>query len=331
MSVADIIPSMMSATDISGTVRHMDARPDVRALLDHLAAQGGRGVEEQTPEEARAAMLAALPTADLPMRELETVREASIPTPDGPLPALLLDSRENRGPGPVVVWYHGGGFVTGGLDSHRSFASDVAARLDLPVVLVGYRLAPETPYPGAPDDAEAAARWVASSPPELGRDVDALVLGGDSAGGTLTIVTAMALRDDPAPVPVAAHITIYPSTDLTRPYPSHERFADGYLLTEAGRRWYHRHYRAVADDVRASPLLGDLSGLPPAVVLTAGLDPLRDEGRAYAAALVTAGVPTTYREARGNIHAFVLLRRAIPSSQHDIATALDELRAAIER
>jgi acetyl esterase len=305
-------------------------RPEVRVLLDYLERSGGPGIEEQTPPEARAALRTALAAADLPMGELATVREVPIPTPDGPLPALLLDPREDRPSGPLVVWFHGGGFVTGGIDTHASFAADVARRLDLPVVLVGYRLAPEAPYPAAPDDAETAARWLASSPPELGSDVNALVLGGDSAGGTLAIVTAMALRDDPAPVSVRAHITMYPSTDLTRPYPSHEEFADGHLLTEAGRRWYYGHYRPVAEDVRASPLLGDLTGLPPAVVLTAGLDVVRDEGRAYAAGLVAAGVRTTYREAEGNIHAFVLLRRAVPSSQRDIADALEALRSIVD-
>src|SRR3569833_2238579 len=302
-------------------------RPDVRALLDYLTAHGGPGVEEQTPEAARAAMLAALPMADLPMGELATVREVSIP--GGPPRALLLDPREDGPAGPVVVWYHGGGFVTGGSDSHASFAADVARRRDLPVVLVGYRLAPESPYPAAPDDAEAAARWVASSPSALGREVDGLVLGGDSAGGTLAIVAALALRDAPAPVPVRAQLTIYPATDLTRPYPSHTAFAEGHLLTAAARRWYYGHYRPVVDEVRASPLLGDLAGLPPAVVLTAGLDPVRDEGRAYAAGLVAAGVPTTILEAEGNIPAYVMLRQAVPSSQRDIAAALAALRGVV--
>src|SRR3569833_124046 len=272
----------MAVTDIKG--RRDMTRPDVRALLDHLANLDGPGIEEQTPEEARAAMRAARPAADLPVRELATARDLAIPTPRGPLPALLLDPRAERGPGPGVVWYHGGGFVTGGIDSHRAFASDVAALLVLPVGLVDYRLAPETPFPGAPDDAEAAARWVATGPPALGREADALVLGGDSAGGTLAIVTAMALRDDPAPVPVAAHLVIYPATDLTRPYPSHQEFAEGYLLTEAGRRWYQRHYRPVAEDMRASPLLGAPAGLPPAVVQAAGQDPVRGAGRGKAAA-----------------------------------------------
>ncbi|MDT0462090.1 alpha/beta hydrolase [Streptomyces gibsoniae] len=305
-------------------------RPDVRALLDQLAAAGGPGVEEQTPQAARDAMRAVLPVVDLPMPKLATVRELSVPAPHGSIPALLLDPRADRDPGPVVVWYHGGGFVTGGIDTHRGFAADLTRRLDLPVVLVDYRLAPEAPYPAAPDDAETAARWVAASPPELGRTADALILGGDSAGGTLAIVTAMALRDTPAPLPVLAQLVIYPATDLTRRYPSHQEFAEGHLLTEAGRRWYYGHYRPTVTDVRASPLLGEPAGLPPAVVLTAGLDPVRDEGRAYAAALVAAGVPTTFLEAEGNVHAFVLLRRAVPSSQADIADALTALRAVVD-
>ncbi|WNV86483.1 alpha/beta hydrolase fold domain-containing protein [Umezawaea sp. Da 62-37] len=156
-----------------------------------------------------------------------------------------------------------------------------------------------------------------------------LVLAGDSAGGTLAIVTATALRDDPAPVPVLAQLTVYPAPDGSKPYPSVDEFADGYLLTKAGHEWYHHHYAPDVTDVRASPLLGDLTGLPPAVVLTAGLDPVRDQGRAYAAGLVAAGVPTTFLEAEGNVHAFVLMRKAVPSSQADVEAALTALRSLL--
>ncbi|WP_407110954.1 alpha/beta hydrolase [Streptomyces sp. DSM 116494] len=304
-------------------------RADVEALLSYLAAADMPGIETQTPDQARAGLRASVKAADLPVGDIAVQRPLTIPTRSGTIAGLLLDPRAEREPGPVVVWYHGGGFVTGDLETHGGFAADVARMLDLPVVLVDYRLAPEHPYPAAVEDAEDAARWVASGPRELGREADALVLGGDSAGGTLTVVTAMALRDTPAAVPVQAHITIYPATDLSRPYPSQEEFATGRLLTGAGLRWYYDHYRADAHDWRGSPLLGDLTGLPPAVVLTAGEDPIRDEGRAYAAALVSAGVPTTFHEAAGHIHAFVLMRGVVPSTRDDLARAFAALSATV--
>jgi len=296
-------------------------RPDVRALLDRIPPESGPPEAAAIRESMR--MLAAV--VDLPEPALATARMLET----APLPTLLLDRREHRDPGPVLVWFHGGGFVFGGIDTHRSMAADMAQRLDLPVLLVDYRLAPEAPYPAAVDDAEEIARWVAGGPAELGREVTGLVLGGDSAGGTMTIVTAMALRDRPADVPVVAQLLMWPATDLIGKYPSQREFAEGYLLTEASRVFYQDAYRPVVTDVRASPMQGDLAGLPPAVVLTAGLDPLRDEGRAYAAGLITAGVPTTFLEAVGNIHAFGLLRKAIPSSVPDLAQALSALRALI--
>ncbi|KUN04473.1 lipase [Streptomyces yokosukanensis] len=304
-------------------------RPEVTALLSYLATLDAPGIETQTPQQARAGLREQAKAGDLPVGEIAVQQPLTIPTRSGAIAGLLLDPRATREAGPVVVWYHGGGFVTGDLETHRSFAAEVARLLDLPVVLVDYRLAPEAPYPAAVEDAEDAARWVASHPCELGREADALVLGGDSAGGTLTIVTAMALRDAPAEVPVQAQITIYPATDLSRPYPSQQEFARGRLLTEAGRCWYYDHYRADVHDWHGSPLLGDLTGLPPAVVLTAGEDPVRDEGRAYAAALITSGVPTTFLEAVGHIHAFVLMRRIIPSTQDDLARAFAALSATV--
>jgi len=296
-------------------------RPDVQALLERIPAESG-------PLEAatlRSSMRAMAAVVDLPEPPLATARMLET----APLPTLLLDRREHREPGPVVVWFHGGGFVFGGIDTHRSMAADMAQRLDLPVLLVDYRLAPEAPYPAAVDDAEEIARWVGEGPAELGRGVTGLVLGGDSAGGTMTIVTAMALRDRPADVPVVAQLVLWPATDLIGRSSSQREFAEGYLLSEASRVFYQEAYKPVVTDVRASPLQGELAGLPPAVVLTAGLDPLRDEGRAYAAGLITAGVPTTFLEAVGNIHAFGLLRKAIPSSVADLAQALSALRALV--
>jgi acetyl esterase len=305
-------------------------RPEVQALLSYLATSDAPAIETQTPEQARAGLREAVKAADLPVGEIAVRQPLAIPTRSGSVAGLLLDPRASRDAGPVVVWYHGGGFVTGDLEAYTGFAAEIARLLDLPVVLVDYRLAPEAPYPAAVEDAEDAARWVASRPAGLGRDVDALVLGGDSAGGTLAIVTAMALRDAPADVPVQAHLAIYPATDLSRPYPSRQEFASGRLLTEAGRRWYYDQYQADVNDWHASPLLGDLAGLPPAVVLTAGEDPVRDEGRAYVAALITAGVPTTFLEAAGHIHGFVLMRRIVPSTQDDLARAFGALSATLD-
>ncbi len=304
-------------------------RPDVRAFLDYLNNVPGPKMHEQQPPEARAVYLAMKDIADPPVGELAVIKDLSIPGPAGPIPARLFDARATRDPGPVVVFYHGGGFVIGDIDTHASFTAEMARQLDLPVVSVDYRLAPEARWPAAPDDCEAAARWVASNPAELGRAATGLVLSGDSAGGNLTIVVAMILRDDPAAVPVIVQAPIYPAADMTKDYPSFEQFAEGFLLTRDGMIWFADHYASDPQHVKGSPMVGDLAGLPPAVVITASLDPIRDQGRAYSAALAEAGVPVTFREAKGNIHGFVTLRQAIPSSAKDVAGYLAAVKAAI--
>jgi len=320
----------MSGCDISWRSR-MTVRPDVKAVLDYLKTSSTPPIEQTDPATARVAMVESVTLADVSAPALAISRTISVPGAAGELPALLLDSRVDRNPGPLVVWFHGGGFVTGGLDTHQGFCSEVARQLDLPVLLVAYRLAPEVRFPAAHQDAEAVARWVASGPEVLDRGVTSLVLGGDSAGGNLALVTAQALRDRPAAVPLTVQVAIYPSTDETRTYPSQDEFAAGYLLTEAGKRWYREHTKAVPEDLRSSPINGVLAGLAPAVIMTAGADPNRDEGRAYAAALVAAGVPTTFLEAAGNVHAFVLLRQVVPSAQRDVTRALSALREVLQR
>ena len=304
-------------------------RPDVRAFLSYLNNLPGPRTHELPATEARAVMLAMRDVTDLPRGELAVVRDLTIPGPAGAIRARLFDARATRVPGPAVVFYHGGGWVIGDIDTHASFTAEMARQLDLPVISVDYRLAPEAPWPAAPDDCEAAARWVAESPAELDRVVTSLVLAGDSAGGNLAIVVAMALRDAPATVPVIVQAPIYPATDASRTYDSYRAFADGYLLTHASMTWFGDHYAADPLHPRFSPLLGELAGLPPAVIVTAGLDPLRDQGRAYAAALAMAGVPVSYQEAAGTIHGFITLRRAIPSSQGDVAAYLTALKAAV--
>ncbi|MGY4396151.1 acetyl esterase [Sphingomonas sp. UYAg733] len=304
-------------------------RPDVRGFLTYLNNVPGPKMHELDPPAARAVYVAMKDVADLPLGTLATIANLTIPGPAGGIPARLFDARASREPGPAVMFYHGGGFVIGDLDSHASFCAEIARTLDLPVVAVDYRLAPEHAWPAAPDDCEAAARWVAESPAELGRSVTSLIVCGDSAGGNLSIVTAVALRDTPAKVPVIAQFPIYPATDSSRELPSYSEFGEGFLLTRESMEWFDAAYQAERTHIRASPLVGDLAGLPPALVMTASLDPLRDQGRAYAGALIAAGVPTVFREAVGNVHGFVTLRQAIPSSQGDVAGALAAFRTII--
>jgi acetyl esterase len=304
-------------------------RPDVRGFLDFLNNVPGPKMHQLHAPAARAMYMAMKEVADPPIGELGTLLDIAIPGPASDIPARLFDPRVDRQPGPVVVFFHGGGFVIGDLDSHSSFTAEMARVLDLPVVAVDYRLAPEAKWPAAPDDCEAAARWVAGSPSELGRTVTSLILCGDSAGGNLAIVTAMALRDAPAKVPVIAQLPFYPATDSSRTYPSYDAFSEGFLLTRDSMDWFMASYEAEHEHIRASPLLGDLAGMPPAVVVTASLDPIRDQGRAYAAALAQAGVPVVFREAKGNVHGFITLRQATPSSVGDVMGALAALKDMI--
>lgn len=304
-------------------------RPDVSAFLGFLNSMPGPKMHELDAPAARIVYASMKDVADPPLGTLATITDLAIPGSAGAIPARLFDPKASREPGPAMLFYHGGGFVFGDIETHASFCAEIARQLDIPVISVDYRLAPENPWPAAPDDCEAAARWVAGNPAELGRKLTSLIVCGDSAGGNLAIITAMALRDTPAPVPVIAQFPIYPATDMTKEYPSYSAFAEGYLLTRATMDWFNTSYQAEASHIRTSPLIGDLAGMPPAVVLTASLDPIRDQGRAYAAGLAEAGVPVIFREAKGNIHGFVTLRQAIPSSQGDVAGALAALKTVI--
>lgn len=304
-------------------------RPDTKAFLTFLNTLPGPKMHQLDAPAARAQYTAMKDLADPPVGELGTRRDLSIPGPAGDIPATLFDARETREPGPAIAFYHGGGFVIGNIETHASFCAQMARATDLPVISIDYRLAPEAPWPAAPDDCEAATRWIADGPAALGRTVTSLIVCGDSAGGNLAIVTAVALRDTPAGVPVIAQLCFYPATDATQDYPSHAQFSEGYLLTRDSLDWFEAAYAAEAEHIRTSPLKGDLAGLPPAVVVTASLDPIRDQGRAYAAGLARAGVPVVFREAQGNIHGFITLRQAIPSSAGDVAGAFAALKAMV--
>jgi acetyl esterase len=302
-------------------------RPDVRVFLDFLNNLPGPRSHEVGPAEARLMMVKSRHVADAPTGDLALIRGLSCPGPRGEIGLRLYDARADRGPGPLVLFFHGGGFVLGGLDTHEPFCAEMARQLDLPVVAVDYRLAPEHPFPAGAEDCIAAARWLADSPEALGREVTGLVPCGDSAGGNFAIAVSLALRDEPAAVPVLAQWPIYPAADPAKGgYPSFTDFGEGYLLTRDGMRWFDDCYAGEAQDWRYVPLLKSQAGMPPTLVVTASLDPIRDQGRAYAAACIEAGVETVYLEAQGNIHGFINLRKAIPSSDGDIRRCVEALK-----
>ncbi|WP_322963660.1 alpha/beta hydrolase [Sphingomonas fuzhouensis] len=301
-----------------------ELRADVGRFLGYYNRLPGPPQQELGPEAARAMMRAARDLTDPPIGPLGLDETFTIEGPAGPIPARRFDPRDRRAPGPVVLFFHGGGFVIGDVDTHAPLAAEIARALDLPVVSIGYRLAPEHPWPAAPDDCEAAARWLAEQP-----DTTGLIVMGDSAGGTLATVTAMSLRDRPAAAAVIAQGLLYPAADMARAHPSLRDFAEGYFLTRAMLDWFVACYAADLGDIRAAPMRGELTAMPPAVIATAECDPIRDQGRAYAAALIRAGVPVTFQEARGTIHGFATLRKAIPSGVADLTAFLLALKAMI--
>ncbi len=299
-------------------------RDDVRQFLSFLNALPGPKTHQVSPAEARAMMTAMLPVAEKEVGPLAVQRDLAIPGPAGDVAARLFDPRDGREGGPLIVFFHGGGFVIGDIDVYAPFCAEMARAMDLPVLSIAYRLAPEHPFPAAPDDCEAAARWAAVHMGATG-----LILSGDSAGGNLCIVTAMALRDRPAAVPVIAMNPIYPVVSEGVDWPSYDEFGSGYLLSRDDMIWFSAHYAATSGDWRAAPLLGSLAGLPPTAISTASLDPLRDEGRAFAQALAEAGVTVRHYEAEGSIHGLISLRKALPSANDDVARIFSDLKAVL--
>ena len=306
-------------------------RDDVRGFLDMLEAMGSKGVEEVGAEEARQQMRAMGAVAEAAPRTMAVQRDLTCPGPAGPIPLRFYDVNAERAPGPCVIFIHGGGFVIGDLEVYHALCTETSHHLDLPVISVDYRLAPEHPFPAAPDDCEAVARWLAASPAELERTITGLVITGDSAGGNLTIVTTNQLMNEPADVPVVVQAPIYPVASDTSQHSSFAMFTEGFLLTGAAMAWFNDQYGGDAGDPRHTPMVGDCTNTPPTVVCTAGLDPLRDSGREYAAHLVQLGTEVVYLEFPGIIHGFTTLRKAIPSGQRDLEAFLDATKLMVER
>lgn len=306
-------------------------RDDVQRMLTMLASVPGPQMHESTPEAARMMMRQMGQIAERPRGPIARAEDVSIPSPHGhAIPARIYSATATPDAGPVVAFYHGGGWVIGDLEVYDSLCAEIARVLGLTVVSIDYRLAPEHPFPAATEDCLAATRWVAGSPPAIGHAVTGLVPAGDSAGGNLAAVVSQQLHAD-LPVPILAQWLIYPGVDMTWNTGSMREFAEGYLLSAEGMRWFTEHYAPEVMHPYASPLHAELlAGLPPALVFTCGLDPLRDQGRAYAAKLIEHGVRTIFREAAGQIHGCVTLRQAIPSAQDDLLGCLADLRLLLD-
>ena len=308
-------------------------RPDVANMLAMLAAAPGPKMEEGSPEAARQMMRAMGAMVERPRGELAHVRDFTIPAPAGhAIPARAYSAAAAPGPGPVVVFFHGGGWVIGDLETHDALCAEIARVLHLTVVSVDYRLAPEHRFPAATEDCLTATRWLADTPRAVGHDITGLIPAGDSAGGNLAAAVTQELHGK-LTVPIMAQWLIYPGVDMTASGGSMVEFADGYLLSAAGMQWFSDHYMGPTPDLThgwASPgLVPAVDGLPPAMVFTCGLDPLRDQGRAYAAKLIVAGVDVSYLEAAGQIHGCFNLRAAIPSTQGDLHACLAALKLLI--
>lgn len=306
----------------------MPLDPQVKAFLDQLAASDLPPVESLTPREARLQMEAgSLMLGRLPA--VGRVEDKTIPGPAGPIRARLT-APEGTEPLPALVYFHGGGWVTGSLFSHGHLCRALTLAANIAVIAIDYRLAPEAPFPAAVDDADAATNWIAHNALELGLDPGRLAVGGDSAGGTLAAVVARRLRDRGGPT-LKSQLLLYPATDADFETESYRANAEGYMLTRAAMQWFWDQYvpdPAQRLDPDASPLrTSHFEGLPPAIVVTTEFDPLRDEGDAYAEKLTAAGVPVVHLRYDGMIHGFLRRYKLLDRGQ----AALDEIAHALRK
>lgn len=303
--------------------------PQARALIDLMLERGVPPTHTLEPGQARLFALqrrSFTQPAPAPMAEVRELQAGAVP--------LRLYRPRVQAAGeaaPVLVYFHGGGWVVGDLDTHDVLCRQLALESGGVVVAVDYRLGPEHRFPAAVDDCVAATGWVREHASELGLDAARLAVGGDSAGGNLAAVTCLALREAGSVSP-GFQLLIYPATDMRAVAPSHEHNGQGYMLTRDSIAYFRRHYigdPAQWADWRASPLLAsDHRGLPPALVLTAGYDPLRDEGLQYANALSAAGVSTQYVCFERQVHGFITMGRVIDEARTAVTLCASALRRA---
>ena len=304
----------------------MPVDPTIQSLLDNM---GEGDLSDNSVEEARA-MIGLLTLVDGEPEPVAQVRDLTVPGPAGDIPVRLYRPDDGDAALPLLIWYHGGGWVIGDLESADPTVRKLANRGGFLVLSVNYRLAPEHRYPAAVEDCWAVLEWVSAHGGELGADPTRLAVGGDSAGGNLAAVIAVKARD--AGLAVRHQLLIYPATDATASQPSIEENGEGYLLTRKGMAWFGDHYAAGADlrDPQLSPLFtADLRGVAPATVYTAEYDPLRDEGNLYAQHLAEAGVETEQHCYPGMIHGFFSMATMTPVTNQAIAASAARLAAAL--
>jgi len=290
--------------------------PDAAAVYKAFQEAGRPAYETLTAPEARDYYMQARLVSNPEPPELNSAEPLAIPALHGTIPARIYTPKTLRGKdglAPCLVFFHGGGWVIGNLETHDVVCRKLAHEGELIVISVDYRLAPEHKFPAAVDDAIMATKWIAANDRQYGIDASRLMVGGDSAGGNLAAVVALAARDAGGPK-IAAQLLIYPATEFSRKHPSHREPETSILLTHSVIGWFMNHYLGDADigDWRASPARAKtLAGLPPAYVLTAGADPLRDEGDEYAARLKQAGVNVTYKHFPGQFHGFFTMGKLL--------------------
>jgi acetyl esterase len=314
----------------------MTINPDAAKVVELIIASGRPPYPTIGHVAAREIFVASRAILQPDPSPVAEVRDLAAKGPAGPIPLRLYRGKgtEAKSPQPTLIYFHGGGWVLGNLDSHDGVCRDIANAAQCTVISVDYRLAPEAKFPAAADDSIAAAQWIHENAAELGVDRTRLAVGGDSAGGNLSAVVALHARDNGGPK-LKLQVLIYPSADMSSVYPSYEEFAEQLPLTRTTMDWfvdlYLKNRSEDAKDWRASPLHAkSLTGLPPAFVITAAMDPLRDEGEEFARALMKAGVPVEVKRFDGQIHGFLTMGRIVKDSAVAIADIATELRKAFK-
>ena len=309
--------------------------PQAQALLDLMLAKGVPPTHTLSPQDARRFYLERRSVTQPAPQAVAEVRDLTASGPDCPpggIPLRLYRPEGVASPAPTLVYYHGGGWTMGDLDTHDCLCRDLAVAGACVVVSVDYRMGPEHRFPAAVQDVLAATRWLQAQAAELGLDATRFAVGGDSAGGNLAAVVALAWRDGAQALPLKFQLLIYPATDMRAVAPSHTTNGQGYMLTADSIAYFRGHYvnPEQYSDWRVSPLLhGDLSRLPPALVITAGFDPLRDEGRQYADALSAAGSSAQYVCFERQIHGFITMGRVLDEANIAVGLCGVALRRAL--